>query len=220
MISIDWIMFVIAAGVMLYGVWKFLPGGLYLFFPSGIRSHFDANNTYSQEFLQQGNVNYLVEQLKTLGFSPIGVKVEQRLLWGSISDLSLTSNIAHTFASITVINSKTLYYFFTPFTGGQAVLTANDGFHAVLTDNFIQSSVSVASPTDILSLHQKHVDEFLVKGFIPFSEFNQQTRLEATSLYYKTSSVRGRMRKNGATYLIFLAIFCLPFFYIIFNVLK
>ncbi len=220
MSSIDWLMFVITAGVMLYGVWKFLPGGLYLFFPSGIRSHFDANNTYSQEFLQQGNVNYLVEQLKTLGFSPIGVKVEQRLLWGSIRDLSLTSNRAYAFASITVINSKTLYYFFTPFTGGQAVLTANDGFPAVHTEDFIQSTANTVTPSELLAIHQRYVDEFRKKGFVPFSEFNQQTRLEATSLYYKISSVRGRMRKNGATYLIFLVIFCLPFFYIIFNVLK
>jgi hypothetical protein len=220
MSSIDWIMFVIAAGVMLYGVWKFLPGGLYLFFPSGIRSHFDANNTYSQEFLQQGNVNYLVEQLKTLGFSPIGVKVEQRLLWGSISDLSLTSNIAHTFASITVINSKTLYYFFTPFTGGQAVLTANDGFPAVHTDDFIQSTANTVTPSDLLAIYQRYVDEFLKKGFVPFSEYNQQTRLEATSLYYKINSIRGLMRKNGATYFMFFLIFCFPFFYIIFNVLK
>ena len=220
MSSIDWLMFVITAGVMLYGVWKFLPGGLYLFFPSGIRSHFDANNTYSQEFLQQGNVNYLVEQLKTLGFSPIGVKVEQRLLWGSISDLSLASNIAHMFASITVINSKTLYYFFTPFTGGQAVLTANDGFPTVHTDDFIQSTANTVTPSDLLAIHQRYVDEFLKKGFVPFSEYNQQTRLEATSLYYKINSIRGLMRKNGATYFMFFLIFCFPFFYIIFNVLK
>ena len=44
MSSIDWIMFVIAAGVMLYGIWKFLPGGIYLFFPGGVRSHFDTEN--------------------------------------------------------------------------------------------------------------------------------------------------------------------------------
>jgi hypothetical protein len=217
---IDWIMFVIAAGVMLYGVWKFLPGGLYLFFPSGVRSHFDANNTYSQEFLQQGNVNFLVEQLKAMGFLPIGVKIEQRPLWGSISDLSLASNTAHTFASITVINSKTLYYFFTPFSGGQAVLTANDGFAAVHTEDFIQSTANTVTPSDLLAIHQRYVDEFRKKGFTPFSEFNQQSRLDATSLYYKINAVRGRMRKNGATYFILFLLFCFPFFYIIFNVLK
>ena len=97
----------------------------------------------------------MVEQLKTLGFSPIGVKVEQRLLWGSISDLSLASNIAHMFASITVINSKTLYYFFTPFTGGQAVLTANDGFPAVHTEDFIQSTANTVTPSELLAIHQR-----------------------------------------------------------------
>jgi hypothetical protein len=217
---IDWVMFVISAGLMLYGVWRFLPGGIYLFFPSGVRSHFDTHDAYAQEFLQKGNVRSITEQIEALGFLPIGVKIEQRPLWGSISDLSLASNRAYAFASITVINSKTLYYFFTPFSGGQAVLTANDGFPTVNNKDFIQSSVNVASPTDILAMHQKHVDEFRKKGFTPFQEFNQQTRIDATTLYYKISSVRGRMRKNGATYFFFFLIFCLPFFYVIFNWFK
>ena len=220
MSSIDWIMFVIAAGVMLYGVWKFLPGGTYLFFPSGVRSHFDNHNAYSQEFLQQGNVRSITEQIEALGFFPIGVKIEQRPLWGSISDLSFASNSGHAFASITVINNKTLYYFFTPFSGGQAVLTANDGFPAVHTEDFIQSTANTVTPSDLLAIHQRYVDEFRKKGFIPFSEYNQQTRLEATSLYYKINAVRGRMRKNGATYFILFLLFCFPFLYIIFNMLK
>ena len=218
--SLDLVMFVITAGVMLYGVWKFLPGAIYLFLPSGVRSHFDTSNAYSQEFLQQGNVRTITEQIQTLGFLPIGVKIEQRPLWGSISDLSLASNRAYAFASITIINSKTLYYFFTPFSGGQAVLTANDGFPAVNTADFIQSSASSTNPADTLAIHQKYVDEFRKRGFTPFQEFNQQTRIDATALYYKINSVRKKMRKNGATYFILLVLFCFPFFYVVFNWLK
>jgi hypothetical protein len=213
-------MFVISAGAMLYGIWKFLPGGIYLFFPGGIRSHFDTENNASLKFLQQGNVRSITEKLEALGFFQLGVKIEQRPLWGSISDLSLASNNAHVFASITVINSKTLYYFFTPFSGGQAVLTANDGFPTVNTGDILQSSVNMASPTDLLAIHQRYVDEFRRKGFSPFSEFNQQSRLDATSLYYKINAVRGRMRKNGATYFILFLLFCFPFLYIVFNRLK
>ena len=220
MSSVDWIMFVIAAGVMLYGIWKFLPGGIYLFFPGGVRSHFDTENDAPLKFLQQGNVRSITGKLEALGFFQLGVKIEQRPLWGSISDLSLASNSSHTFASITVINSKTLYYFFTPFSGEQAVLTANDGFPTVNTTDFIQTSVFAATPADLLAIHQRYVDEFRKKGFSPFSDYTQQTRLDATSLYYKISSVRGRMRKNGATYFILFLLFCFPFFYIIFNVLK
>ena len=217
---IDWIMFVISAGVMLYGVWKFLPGGLYLFFPSGVRSHFDTGNDAPLKFLQQGDVLSITEKLEALGFFQLGVKIEQRLLWGSISDLSLASNSAHTFTSITVINNKTLYYFFTPFSGGQAVLTANDGFPAVNTGDFIQSSIFTATPADLLAIHQKNVDEFRKNGFSSFSDYTQQNRLEATSLYYKISSVHGRMRKNGATYFILFLLFCVPFLYIVFNLPK
>ena len=220
MSPIDMLMFVITAGVMLYGVWKFLPGGIYLFFPSGVRSHFDAGNDASLKFLQQGNVLSITEKLKALGFFQLGVKIEQRPLWGSISDLSLASNSAHTFASITVINSKTLYYFFTPFSGGQAVLTANDGFSTVNTADFIQSSVFAATPADLLAIHQRYVDEFLKKGFSPFSDYTQQTRLEATSLYYRINSVRKKMCTNGATYFILFLLFCFPFFYLIFNMPK
>jgi hypothetical protein len=218
--ALDLVMFVITAGVMLYGVWKFLPGAIYLFLPGGVRSHFDTRNAYSQEFLQQRNVRTITEQIQALGFLPIGVKIEQRPLWGSISDLSLASNRAYAFASITVINSKTLYYFFTPFSGGQAVLTANDGFPTVNTGDFLQSSINMTSPADLLAIHQKNVDEFRKKGFSPFSDYTQQARLDATSLYYKISSVRGRMRQNGATYFILFLLFCFPFLYIVFNRLK
>lgn len=144
--DIDWITFVIAAGVMLYGIWKFLPAGIYLFFPGGVHSHFDNENDAPLKFLQQGNVRSITEKLEALSFFELGVKIERRPIWGSIRDLSLASNSTHTFASITVINSKTLCYFFTPFSGGQAFHTANDGFPTVNTTDFIQTSVFATTP--------------------------------------------------------------------------
>jgi hypothetical protein len=165
-------------------------------------------------------VRTLANQLQALGFYQIGIKIEHPPLWGSNSELSFADGAGHTFASVAVINGRPVYYFFTPFNGGQAVLTANANFTATNAPDLLQATLTPGDPATLLSVHQKHIEEFTKKGLTPFIEYTQQTRLEATSLYYKIKTVRKQMRLLGAVYLFFLLVICLPFVYFVYKAFR
>jgi hypothetical protein len=213
MSSLDRIFFVIFTGLFLYGVWKLLPRSIYLVSPGATHFFFDVNRNKSAQLFQQEDLRALANQLEAMGFYQIGIKVEHPPLWGSNSELSFALGNEHIFASIAVVNGKIVYYFFTPFTGGQAVLTANANFPTANAPDILQTTLIKSAPAALLALHRKHVEEFTKQGFTPYPEYNKQTRLEATSLYYKINTVRKKMRLLGAVHLFFLMIICLPFAY-------
>jgi hypothetical protein len=220
MSSLDRMFFVLFTGLFLYGVWKLLPRSIYLFSPGATHFYFDVNRNKSAQLFQQDDLRAIANQLEALGFYQIGIKVEHPPLWGSNSELSFADGNVHAFASISVSNGRPVYYFFTPFTSGQAVLTANTNFPAANAPDILQATLANGKPVELLALHQRHVKEYTKRGFTPFIEYNKQTRLEATSLYYKLKTVQKKMRLLGAVHLFFLLIICLPFAYFLFKAFR
>jgi hypothetical protein len=215
----DWIMLAISVGLMIYGGWKFFPRSLYIF-RLGPHTYFDKNVDTPVTKMHQETVQHLSEQLEALGFLKLGIKIEKPPLWEKAGrELAFASIKARAFASIFVIKNKTTCYFYTPFSEGQVVLTANDGFTGVATGNFMQSVVASADLEELLGIHQKRVEAFCTKGFTTFQEYTRETRIIATSQYYNSHQVRRLMRTSGAMYLMLFLIFCLPFFTVLPNIL-
>lgn len=216
----DWMLFISIIGLMLYGVWRFIPRILFAFLPNSLKFYFENNDKKALKRKQLDKMSSSISAIESLGFVQLGIKTEKFPLWGSkVSELSLASANAHSFAAVFSSRDKIVYYFLTPFREGQIVLTANSNFANFNTKDIIQTAVSNAKPSELLLIHQNNVEEVSIKGSTVFKEYTRQTRIEATSLYYKLFRVRKQLRIAGLTNLFFLIIFCFPFLYLIINVI-
>lgn len=215
----DWIFLFF---IVVYAIFWLLPIGLIFLFPAP-RSYFDKNPDRSISKKHQNIVVQLTEKLEALGFVKLGIKIEKRI---SLSPniytpkfLEFASEKDNSFFSLYIRGNKITYYFYTPFSSGQLVLTANQGFFPIMENDVFQSAISL-EPIDLLSVHKKQIESLLLKGYTPYQEYTKETRLKATSQYYNCSTIRKRMRKTYALVFEFLFIMLLAFVAIFVSIKK
>jgi hypothetical protein len=194
---LEWVFAVFMAAV---GIGLFLPRGIFLFNPSGYRIHFDDSPYSSMKTFHKKTVSEIADKITALGFTELGVKVEKFPLWGSrTEELCLASPAAQAFAVITVFKNTATYHFFTPFSGGQVIMTSPGSFKKIETPEFLSSIVRDAEDAGVvLAKHQENVAAFVSKGLTPYREFTRESRLESTALYYNSGPLRSKARKVGA----------------------
>ena len=192
----DWIMIFI---LFVFVIFWLLPLGLLILFPFP-RSHYDTNPDKPITKNYTNSVYELTQKIEALGFLKLGRKIERQLssfLWfnpqyfydfASYKDLS--------FASVLVHRKKAYYYFYTPFSEGPCILTANDGFIPVESSDLIISVVPT-EPEELLLIHKKRVESLISADYTPYHEYTKEARLQATSQYYKSPTVIKRTRQPG-----------------------
>lgn len=201
----DLIMTIFALGMLIFGIIWLFPYSLLILWPSP-RCWFDKNFDRPVTSKKQETMRQLEEQIEGLGFRRLGIKVEKRLWLRATRLMDFASVQSRSFASIYVQKDKIKYYFFTPFSGGQMVLTANHVLLPATSGETLISSVP-GPPNELLSLHQDRVQSLCAKGFDPYKEYTKETRLKATEQYYKSDLVRKQMRLAGwICLLLFMAI--------------
>jgi hypothetical protein len=204
--------FIILALVMLiFAFWILLPVSLYSFWPRP-KSFFHKNPEFILNSKLDQEIQEISKIIESLDFVKIGIKVEKPHLWQkAICELNLASLQNRTFASVFTQKNKICYYFYTPFTDGRVVLTANSLFPAITTDNLLQSAIAVSGPIDLMEIHKKRVEQFIMKGYQPYNIFDQESRIKATNQYYDVPLIRNKIRKIGLISLAFFLLGCLPF---------
>ncbi len=157
-------------------------------------------------------VQELIDKIEVLGFIKIGIKIEKAPLWGkAVQEVALASKKDKVFASVFVRRGKVFCYYYTPFVDGQAVLTANGAFPAITSDELLLSAIASAKPEDLLAMHHKQVEAFYGKGFSPYQDYTQDSRVKATYQYYNTKPIRKYMRLAGLVSLLVFIFGCYPF---------
>jgi hypothetical protein len=207
----DWVVASPLLIILIFTVWYFFPFCIFVFSPSAIRSYFKEDD--SCQIMEREDVQQLTNELKTLGFEYMGIKVEKFPLWKSSSEqVSFSSIDTISFATIYIQRKKIVYYFLTPFSEGHLVLTSNSLFQPISTDELVQSSIAFSEPKDLLNAHKKIAASLIEKGYSPFQEYSKQTRLKATNMYYQSTPIKNQMRNSGIlslSMIIIVAIFFL-----------
>jgi hypothetical protein len=108
-----------------------------------------------------------------------------------------------------LIKGRAVYFYYTPFTDGSVLLTANGAFRPTNKKGYFVQTVPSGSPSTLLAAHQERQRFFMAQGLVPFSEYTPASRLEATRLFYANRSVRNVvrlsfMRSCSAIFLAFL----------------
>jgi hypothetical protein len=209
MSTLEWIFAVVMAAI---GIGLFLPRGMFLFNPSAYRIYFDDNPYTSMRTFHKKIVSEVASKITALGFSELGVKVEKFPLWGSRSEeLAFVLPSAQAFAVITVFRNTATYHFYTPFTGGQVVMTSPGSFRKIDSADFLSSIVRDSDDAGVvLAKHQENVASFISKGLTPYSEYTRESRLKSTALYYNSKPLRNKARRVGAFTFFAFAVLMVP----------
>jgi hypothetical protein len=149
----------------------------------------------------------VIEKLEALGFKQIGLMVEKFPLWAGVSrELTMVSATERIIVSLGFRRGKPSYFFYTPFTGGGVIITAYNSFRDFKRDDFSTFVIVSGEPEEMLESHKKQVADFINSGYTPYSEYTQESVIEATRQYYDSPYPKQQLRIAGMFNILFLII--------------
>jgi hypothetical protein len=197
-VSVVLLIFVIFQGkAILPRVTSFIrPGKRQFYFEDDLREGDDE--------MRREQVKPIIAKMEALGFKQLGVMIEKQPLWAKASrEIALASSTDKIFVSIGFRHGQPSYFFYTPFTGGQIVITAFNAFRQFHKEDFVTAIVTSGEPAEMLEEHRKNVKELSDKGYSPFQQYSRETLIEATNLYYNSPHTRQQLRTAGMISLLF-----------------
>jgi hypothetical protein len=176
------------------------------------RFYFEDDLGGTDEAARREQIRPTLEKMEALGFKQLGIMLEKQPLWGKATrEIALANPAEKIFASLGFRRSQPSYFFYTPFTSGQVVITAYNSFRFYHSDTFSSSLVSSGEPAEMLEEHKKIVREFMDKGAAPYQEYTRESLIEATNLYYAAPHTRDQLRAAASMSLFFWVI-CIMIF--------
>lgn len=177
-----------------------LPLLLFSLAPGSMRVWFDDPPQASALISGSRPLRDLVASLESLGFLPLGLKVEKLPLGGpAYREVALACGERSAFASIVLHPSgdPASFYFYTPFEDGGMVFTRNFAYGREAEAPPISvRNVPGGSPEQVLAIHDRRVRAFQDQGLRPSVSCSQQGRIEATRAFYASTYAR-----RGVAYL-------------------
>ncbi len=177
-----------------------LPLLLFSLDPRLLRVWFDDAGATASLISRSASLRDLVGALKSLGFLPLGLKVEKLPLGGpAYREVSLASEERLAFASIVLAPSgdPASFYFYTPFENGGLVFTRNFSFGLEAEAPPVSvRNVPGGVPGQMLAVHTDRVRDFQARGMKPTGLYTQQGRIDATRAFYAS-----RYARRGLAYM-------------------
>lgn len=204
MATIFWVLAAVMLFFIVIQVRSRLPRIISFFTPGNRQLFFQDNPDPPIDEIHKEMIKPKLEKLESLGFSQIGLMREKPPLWAKGSrELVLVSTGDKTIASLGFRGLKLSYYLYTPFEGGQVVITAYNCFRNFVKPDFMTSEVKSGDLDEMIESHRNDVAAFVAKGYVPFNEYTRESVIKATNLYYKASYPSRQLRIAGMTNSIF-----------------
>lgn len=183
---------------------------IFSFWAPGNRNlYFTDNPQPPIDEMQREMVRPVIEKMESLGFKQLGIMVDKPPLWArGTREYSLAFSDRKVLASVGLRSLKPSYFFYTPFTGGQVVITGHNAFRNFRKNDFVTAVYSGEDMGEMLEMHQNEVEDFVKKGFTPLNEYTQETAIQATNQYYRSPYPSRQLRIAGVINLIFI-LFCI-----------
>ena len=134
--------------------------------------------------LGDDEIQALVEEMEIMGFTLLGVMTEQPWFSRPIPSLILAWTEQKAFASITRIAAKVRFFYYSPFTGGQVLLSANGYFGKIKAKGCVVQTIKNASAQQLWQAHQERLQAFIEQGYTPIAEYSPTTRQQAARRFY------------------------------------
>lgn len=212
MSPLSWIIPLLLLLFILYYGRTAVPRIVSFFFPGSRKLYFEEQPRVPITEERLKAIRPVIAKMEALGFSQLGFMVDKPPLWAKGSrELVLASPAEKIIASIGFRGNKPSYFFYTPFSGGQVVITAYNAFRYFHSEDLVTEVVSTEDLDEMLRIHKKQVGFFIDKGFSPFTNFSRESVIEATYLYYRSPVPLRQLRIAGTINLTFLLVCVLVF---------
>jgi hypothetical protein len=208
------ILFWVLAAVMLIFIMiqgrTVIPRIISFLSPESRRLYFEDDSSTSLTEKKREIILPILAKIEALGFSRLGIMLDKPPLWARGSrEVVLASAAEQTFASAGLRRNNVSYFFYTPFTGGQVVITAYNAFRNASTPEFVTTVVYSEGIEEMLAIHKKQVEEFMVKGFTPYMDYSRESVIKATRAFYRSPFPRQQLRLAGTINLLIYLVFIL-----------
>jgi hypothetical protein len=199
--------------VIIFQIRSRIPQIISFFSPDNRKLYFQDNPDPPIDSIRQEMVKPTFEKLESRSFKQIGLMLEKPPLWARSSrEMVLVSTDKKIIASVGFRGLKLSYFFYTPFQGGQVVVTAYNSFRNFHKDDFATAVVNSGDIDEMLEVHKNAVDNFIAKGYTPFNEYTREAVILATNQYYKSPYPRRQLFIAGITNSAFFLLSLLAFY--------
>jgi hypothetical protein len=146
---------IIALCVAAYLLYRSFPGALLFIFPGLMRQRPEEQPPVEDP----APIQQIAQALSALGFARLGVRREIFPLGSSTLSYDFVNANEKTYASVYLVDRKRFrLYFFTPYDGGAAVLTADHKRPgAVLDGYYLAGGLNKASPEQLWAAHKRQM---------------------------------------------------------------
>jgi hypothetical protein len=216
MTILTWVLAALMLVFIVFQIRSRVPRIISFFTPGNRNLFFQDNPDPPIDEIHQEMIKPKLEKLQTLGFSSIGLMLEKPPLWSKSSrEMVLVSTNDKIIASIGFRGIKLSYFLYTPFEGGQVVVTAYNCFRNYIKPDFMTSEVKSGDLDEMLEDHKKDVADFVARGYVPFNEYTREAVIRATNLYYKSSYPSKQLRIAGVTNSVFFLLSLFVFYLLV-----
>jgi hypothetical protein len=195
-----WILTALLLLNIIFQVRSRIPQIISFFSPGNRKLYFQDSAQPPISDIHQEMVKPVFEKLEAQGFKQMGLMLEKPPLWARSSrEMVLVAPEKKIIASVGFRGLKLSYFFYTPFKGGQVVITAYNSFRNFNKKDFATAVVNSGDIAEMLEVHKNAVDNFVASGFIPFDEYTHEAVISATIQYYKSPYPRRQLLIAGIT---------------------
>jgi hypothetical protein len=191
--TIFWGAALLAVVLAIWTGWRAVPLLSFALTPWRVRYWFLEAEAANRIMAGSQSVQARLQELRALGFTPLGVKME-RVLWRQAGrEVALVSTEAETFASIVLTRDGRALsvYFYTPLSDGGLVFTrAESSLPVMESRNTSVKNVAGKGLDKLLASHRLRLRTFRHQGLKPAVAPTQAARLAATRTYYASTYAR------------------------------
>lgn len=188
---------ILAAALVLITGWSAIPL-IQLALAPGLLKYWFLDAPQSDKLISGSTaVQSALQQLQSLGFELLGIKVEKQPWHQPLYEIATVSADRDAFGSIMLSPEKKVmgHYLYTPLSGGGLVFTrGHSSLPDVENDTTSVKSVLSNNLSEMWTSHRQRLEVFRQKGLTPMVANSQESRLAATKTYYETDYARRTAR--------------------------
>jgi hypothetical protein len=173
-----------------------LPGALLFLRPAWIRVRREGGSEAVSPHGHGVAIAEMLDAVEDLGFAPQGVLRESRPLGPTRKEFVFAHEAEHAFAGVMPVGDEAWLFFFSPFEGGQVVITADFRWPATERADYLAGGLPAATPVEVWNAHRRRVARMVESGARPVSGLTLERREDEARAFYRTGPGRRETRRR------------------------
>lgn len=199
----DWLYVGASFALVLFLLWRNLPGALLFVAPKLVRVRTEGTPESVEGSAHGSAIRQMLEDVEALGFAPLGIKWERKPLGRGQKEFVFASEEERAWAGVMPVGNEAWLYFFTPLALGGAVITADFKWPSAEDPDYLAGGLPAATPTEVLAAHRRRIRSLQEKGLAVAERFDLPAREQAARAFYAGGPGAREARRRELPHLLF-----------------